>query len=525
MSFPFLSRQLLLALFCCLGLARAEGVGKIYLVYCDRFAGAPASLFGHLMLFYSEQSVDDTSFVLNMQEQALSYGASADGQSMLGYIWNGLTGGISGRFQMASFAYKITKYSNQENRDLWFYELALTSEQRRRLVAYTEQQMPKEYPYRFLDDNCAWRISLALEYAVPGLDLNAPGKFWVLPSDILQRLTASPGFVRRVWRIPALRNRFSEGVATQTAQSLDTLEHLLQDPPDSLLAHGSQYSGSLLDLAMLRLDGILSSRSRVSPDVQLRKNALVTLRIHLPASKNSAVAQKNPVGMPQEAHKSSRITLGVAQRALVFGYQPGYHGMEDSPYGLGGQTIELFSVRGSWQQGSLPTLDRAMLLAMASPSPWSFDEHPMTWSFQIGERQQRSGAAQASWMGAGLGFGVTFGDHSGRFRMTAQGIGRAGRRDQEHKEWDGAWDGGGRLDLSLGITSALLVRAEVAKTWNPQGRSWGSVDMGRAAEEWGVSWQCTLWHDWQVRGAFTGQFTQQGEPIFRESALYLDWYY
>ena len=77
----------------------------------------------------------------------------------------GLTGGYPGKYQIIRFYDVLKLYQNQEDRNLWFFDIETTKEQKEKLLAILWEAINTlEKPYLFFDKNCSYEL-LSLLYA------------------------------------------------------------------------------------------------------------------------------------------------------------------------------------------------------------------------------------------------------------------------------------------------------------------------------------------------------------------------
>lgn len=140
---------------------RGQRVRAVSVIFADGFLGNPASFFGHPLLkihFEGEESP--------LLETAINYGAfTPNDVNPAEYAILGIFGGYQAGFTSAEFYFHRSNYAELELRDMWEYELKLTSAERDLLVAHLFEMMQARLKYYFFGDNCAYRMSYALELA------------------------------------------------------------------------------------------------------------------------------------------------------------------------------------------------------------------------------------------------------------------------------------------------------------------------------------------------------------------------
>ena len=89
----------------------------------------------------------------------------AEGDFAPVYFMKGLTGGYPGKYQIIRFYDVLKLYQKQEDRNLWFFDIETTKDQKEKLLALLWEAINTlEKPYLFFDKNCSYEL-LSLLYA------------------------------------------------------------------------------------------------------------------------------------------------------------------------------------------------------------------------------------------------------------------------------------------------------------------------------------------------------------------------
>lgn len=202
-----------------LGLTFNEGSCEEYKAFMDRFSPSsttlvfssaypnnPGSMFGHTFLRVNSAKVPHNDLL----DQGVSYAAVVgDDENTFAFIWGGLMGGYIGQYSVLPYYVKVNEYSHAESRDLWEYDLGLSAEETRRLVAHTWEVETNGYKnYFFLDENCSYEIMILLEVAK--LDWNLlTFPLFIVPAETIKTLRKTPGAITRVNYRPSLQRRMA----------------------------------------------------------------------------------------------------------------------------------------------------------------------------------------------------------------------------------------------------------------------------------------------------------------------------
>jgi hypothetical protein len=313
---------------------------------------------------------------------------------------------------------KVVEYNGIENRDLWEYELNVSSTDVERLAAHAWEIGQITMPYYFFSKNCSYQLLPLLEAVAPRLSLPLTSSAIVAPVDTLLTIQSVPGLVRNVRYRPShatimkqrrqLLSRFERHAAelymTGRAEQGDNITQSL-DPTRKAL---------ILDSA---LDHVLYKKG-FSPDVptavrELERNILVRrakideLPVELSAP-SWAIA-------PERGHLRHRFQTGFgARNGDVFSelaWRPGHHDLMDHPRGyLPGAAIEGFSWRVRYDfKRRQAYVRKAQLVDIVSVNPWDSWTRMPAWSagtgldtaFEKGQVPNRS-LVYAGHMGSGI---------------------------------------------------------------------------------------------------------------------------
>lgn len=193
-----------------------HNVESLSLIYATGYFSNPASFFGHILLkFNTRRSVQPSELL----DQSLNFGAAVPpNENGLVYVVKGLFGGYHASFTHQQFYAANHAYAENELRDLWEYELALTEDEVEQIVAHSWELLAKNYPYYFLDENCGYRMAELMQLVV-GKPL-LPDLPWSIPAVVFDRLASArrdgKPIVREVRRIASRQSRFRERYEAMT---------------------------------------------------------------------------------------------------------------------------------------------------------------------------------------------------------------------------------------------------------------------------------------------------------------------
>ncbi len=247
----------------------------VALVFAADYVGNPSSAFGHTLLRLDRPAEDASRLV----SYAVNYAAAAGAENPVSFAWKGLTGGYSGYFSLMPYYDKVREYNDLESRDLWEYELNLSTDEIRRMMMHLWEVGSVPFDYYFLRENCSYRLLGLLEAARPGTELAGNFRYWAIPTDTVRAVLDVEGLLRAVAYRPSAERRLkhSAQLASREARSAalsiadggdaPTLPpaaqaHALELAHDYL--HYEYLSGRLpRDVAAQRMHRLLVERSRI----------------------------------------------------------------------------------------------------------------------------------------------------------------------------------------------------------------------------------------------------------------------
>lgn len=158
------------------------------LVFVTGYLGNPASFFGHLLMkFNLEPNTDYGDSPL--LDNSYNFGAHSGPQdNPLKYVTYGLMGGYKASFTEQAFYAHEFEYAENEQRELWEYELNLSQQEVALLSAHLWELKGKKFTYYFVNGNCATQMAkfVSIVLDVPILVPNQP---WDMPLDIFKSIT------------------------------------------------------------------------------------------------------------------------------------------------------------------------------------------------------------------------------------------------------------------------------------------------------------------------------------------------
>lgn len=217
---------------------------SLSVIYASGYLGNPASMYGHLLL---KVNSDDESKLL---DNTFNFGAIYPrNEQSLRYITLGITGGYQARFATEAFHRHNHIYNESELRDMWEYQLELSTEEIEFVLMHYWELRSQTFTYYFFKQNCAYQIAKLLELVIDR-PLMHPNKAWVMPYDIIRGInteiegesTIITKIVKHQSRQEAFYNKFNQ-LSNQEQQFSENIIHnknVLTSPSFKQLTHISQ---------------------------------------------------------------------------------------------------------------------------------------------------------------------------------------------------------------------------------------------------------------------------------------------
>ncbi|MCG9677531.1 DUF4105 domain-containing protein [Vibrio sp. Isolate24] len=159
---------------------------SVSVVYVTGYLGNPASFFGHLMMKFNRQG--DSKTDIELLDTGINFGANAHpDDNPVKYVLYGIFGGYSASYTTATYYLHTASYAENEQRELWEYELSLTRQEVALVQAHLFELQEVDFSYYFLSDNCSTAFKDILNIVLEQ-PLNTGSQPWDMPIDIFHAL-------------------------------------------------------------------------------------------------------------------------------------------------------------------------------------------------------------------------------------------------------------------------------------------------------------------------------------------------
>ncbi|WP_139158954.1 DUF4105 domain-containing protein [Vibrio sonorensis] len=155
---------------------------SVSLVYVTGYLGNPASFFGHLMMKFNRQG--DNKSDIELLDTGINFGANAHpDDNPVKYVLYGIFGGYTATYTTATYYLHTGNYAENEQRELWEYELSLTNQEVALIQAHLFELQDVDFNYYFLSDNCSTAFKDILNIVLDQ-PLDTGIQPWDMPIDI-----------------------------------------------------------------------------------------------------------------------------------------------------------------------------------------------------------------------------------------------------------------------------------------------------------------------------------------------------
>ena len=304
--------------------AKFDSLESVSLLMVSGYFGNPASTFGHLLVKLNNSEFRASSG--NLLDQSINYGAEVpDSEPIPIYIAKGLTGGYVSRFADKKYYTQDLVYSKNELRDIWEYELNLSSEENQLLVFHIWEMLGVKSTYYFLKENCGYRIAELLEL-VTSQTMTPSYQPWYLPVSVFQGLEdiEQGKYIKTIKFIPSTQRKLHDAFANFNAPQTTSLNQMFADPTlitsnnSPLAAYAPHGQAKLVDFMLEYYQYKADQNSEdehLSKTYKLYKSKLLAKRFKLPIIESAEVNFTQAIISPAKGAKPRLISIGMSKAA------------------------------------------------------------------------------------------------------------------------------------------------------------------------------------------------------------------
>ena len=401
--------------------AKFSSLDSISLVLVGGYFGNPASTFGHLLVKLNNSEYKTSSG--NLLDQSINYGAQVpDNEIIPVYIVKGLLGGYVSRFRDKAFYKQDRVYSRQELRDMWEYELDLTTEQQRFLVYHLWEVMGMKSTYYFLKKNCAYRIAELVEL-VTEKTLTPRYQPWYLPIALFQKLTdiEQSRYIKKITFLPSSQRKLYHQFDQLQQKDALLVNKLLASSKlitkDLLNNRSTIRQTQIIDVMLAYYHYKLTDTEQDKKQLNVlkeRKNQLLLMRLQLPiADKKQPVLTVPAMISPAEGSKPRLFSVGLGRDKKAHFLRLGvtaihYDLLTDSYGALANSELKVFdlSLRSfSKQKISLDYFNLVSIQKLNISPTTLYQENEFSWRVAVGIKARNKHCTDCNglFLSAGIG--------------------------------------------------------------------------------------------------------------------------
>ncbi len=358
-------------------------VDSISLVFASSYVNSPPSAFGHVYLKLHRKQTSGTA---GLTDYTVNFGAKVDGLNIFHVIFYGLTGNFKGVYSIVQFNDNMRKYAYLDKREQWLFPLALSEEEKNRVVDHIWELRPTFFYYYFLSENCAYHIRSLLEASIPNLDIRSG--ILTTPPGLLREMESRSTLIKDTVFVPSIKTELIHRIESLTYPEKRELRHLVaNDYNPSILTALDISAAKILDAANLHMDYLYGSSLIADTNLMAKKALILNARTKAPQYIQEPVP---PPRALSHSHKPGKFAMSFAMGknhipSLVFEARPALHDRMDfgeSPGNafelvLGRIEIETpVSFNALW-------FNRISLLDMFNYEPSSYFIHNLVWKASL----------------------------------------------------------------------------------------------------------------------------------------------
>lgn len=362
------------------------------LVFSSYFLNNPSSTFGHTLLRINKAANQDGKRY-ELLDYGVNFAANTNTSNPLLYSIKGLFGGFPGTFTTVPYYFKVREYSNSESRDLWEYQLNLTPEVTDMLVAHIWEVGSTYADYWYLSENCSYFMLALLEAADPNIDVTSKLKKYVIPTDTVQVVYASPGLVKSFHFRPSVRTELFTRLIELTEIEKNILAELIEERKFSEKFKKLEIMRRrlVLDAAIDDMDYLyaVAVQKPESPEWKF-KNQILIERSQIDEVTSTLVIPAPQQEEPHAGHGSRRLGFGYQNNDqsgnnLLLSYRFAFHDILDPFIGFPEYAqIIFFDLKLAYEEKPKKLeLTEFNLFEVLSLSPYNQFSKSLSWRLKV----------------------------------------------------------------------------------------------------------------------------------------------
>lgn len=354
------------------------------LIFPASYPNSPASMFGHTLIRLEGE------FHSPLLAYAVNYSAIPEDDFALIYTFKGIFGYYKGIYTALPYYDKVREYSDIERRDIWEYNLNLTSDEVRKMFLHLWELKDIYQYYYFFDENCSYNILFLLESARPEANLVASLKYWVIPVDTI-RVVIKEGLVEKINFRPSIHTRIKQLSSYISKKNYSVILKLVDGVilPDEIINSQSfslQEKQKILEISAELLQYKYFKKEIQKELYQKKYLQVLYARSKLPISQESKVNDTLP--SPESGHESARLKIETGlydgHGYFNFSIRPAYHDITNNDNGyIEGSQIIFTDFHFKYFKNKF-FLEKIDLIDIISLTPIEYFSKPFSWRVKTG---------------------------------------------------------------------------------------------------------------------------------------------
>ena len=396
------------------------------LVFSSFYLNNPSSTFGHSFLRINSGLWEKYGHERNeLLDAGINFAANATVSNPFLYAVFGMAGMFPGRFSVVPYYYKVREYNDYESRDLWSYDLNLTSEELAMLIDHIFEEESTFYNYYYFTENCSYHMFTLLDAAAPRFNLTERLPYIVIPSDTIRVLNQVPGLVKNVAFRASVRSQLKNRLKLMSPAEKSELRKVIKSrEPHQILEStlSRPEKAEVLDAFSDQIE-LAHSKALMTPgsDTQKLKQMVLSERASLGIKSKDLEIPPPMNEAPHLGHGTRRVEVGYGrefdhENTLNLGYRfamkdlldpgPGYPANMQVDFGALRGRYRLQSKKFEWDEINLFKLTTLTPIHAFFPSQtFRFDLGAHRWVDQ--ECKNPGGRCFVPEVAGGYGFTVS----------------------------------------------------------------------------------------------------------------------
>lgn len=342
---------------------------KLELVFADESVTQPASILGHSFLKIAGTRQG------RYLEHAVSFYTHAETINLPKLLWESMVTGKEGLFSLTPYALEERKYLEDEQRNLWHYEIATTLFERALIRNHLFELKNSQLTYYFHRYNCATVLRNILGL---GGDLPPASPGWSTPKDVVKDLHAAGRVVNTQVQ---LADSWLVANLTPNMPDLNNIRSGFLTPPPPRQWPAPTWSAEQIT-ALQAYNRWLRHKGKISSDAYTRNLVALTPKTEAsPPLTLHVDAAQNPNLSSGETHWRTEWRRTGSDARAIFQWVPASHALMQAHGQASAETeLILLSPTVSLDTHQQAQLEEFQIFSMKSLVPW--DPLLRSWSTQ-----------------------------------------------------------------------------------------------------------------------------------------------